>query len=66
MEVPRLGVKWKLQLLAYAIATAMGNPSRVCICNLHHSSQQHQILNLLSKVRDGTCILMNTSWVCYH
>ena len=24
MEVPRLGVKWELQLLAYALATAIG------------------------------------------
>ena len=33
------------------------------ICNLHHSSWQHQILNLLSKVRDWTCVLMDTSQI---
>ena len=36
MEVPRLGVQSELQLLAYAIATVIWDPSRVC--NLHHSS----------------------------
>ena len=28
-----------------------------------HSSQQHQILDQLSKDREGTCILMDTHWV---
>ena len=50
MEVPRLGVKSELQLLAYSRATAMLDPSRVC--DPHHSSQQRQILNPLSKARD--------------
>ena len=40
MEVPRLGVKLELQLLAHATATAMPNQSRVC--DLHHSSGQGQ------------------------
>ena len=35
MEVPRLGVKLELQLLAYATATAMSDLSRVC--NLHQA-----------------------------
>ena len=48
MEVPRLGVESELQLLSYATATQ--DPSR--ICNLHHSSQQLQILNPLSKAKD--------------
>ena len=39
MEIPRLGVESELQLLAYATATAMQDPSHVC--DLHHSSQQH-------------------------
>ena len=56
MEIPRLGVLSELQLLAYATAIATPDPSR--ICNLHHSSPQHWILNPLSKVRDQTCNLM--------
>ena len=30
MEVPRLGVELELEVLAYATATAMPDPSRVC------------------------------------
>ena len=54
MEVPRLGVELELKLPAYttATATAMQDPNHVC--NLHHGSQQHQILNPLSKARDRT------------
>ena len=44
--------------------TAMWDPSHVC--NFHHSSQQHQIINSLSKTRDQTHILMDISWVHYH
>ena len=62
MEVPRRGVESELQLLAYAIATAMPDLSRVC--DLHHSSRQHQILNPLSEVRDQICILMDPKRVC--
>ena len=50
VEIPRLGVKWELQLPAYATATATPDPR--CICNLHHSLQQHWILNPLGKARD--------------
>ena len=63
MKVPRLGVKSELQLLTYATVTATRDPSRVC--NLHHSSRQHRILNPLSKVRDRTHILMDPSRVGY-
>ena len=62
MEVPRFGVESELQLMAYATAPATWDPSRVY--DLHHSSWQRQILNPLSEVRDGTCILMDASWVC--
>ena len=61
MEIPRLGVEWELHLPASARATAMQDPSRVC--DLPHSSRQRQILNPLSEARDGTQILMDTSWV---
>ena len=63
-EVPQPGVESELQLPAYTTATATWEPS--LNCNLHHSSQKHWILNLLSKDRDRTCILMDTSQVCYH
>ena len=50
MEVPRLGVQSELWLLAYTTATVTQDPSP--ICNLHHSSQKHWILNALSEARD--------------
>ena len=52
MELPRLGVQLELQLLAYATAAAMSDPSYVC--DLHHSSWQHRILNPLREARDQT------------
>ena len=62
MGVPGLWVKLELQLPAYATATAIWDLS--CICNLHHSSLQHQILNPLSGARDRTHIFMDTSQLC--
>ena len=49
--------------LAYTTATAV-DLNRVC--DLHHSSQQRQVLNSLSKARDGTCVLVDTSQSCFH
>ena len=63
MEVPRLGGKLELQLLACATATATPDPS--LICNLHHSSQQ-QILNSLNEARDLTQNLMAPSRIRFH
>ena len=56
MEVRRLGVESELQLRAYTTAIAKQDLS--CICDLHHSSWQCQILNPLIKARDGTQNLM--------
>ena len=56
MKVPRLGVELELQLLAYATATAMRDPSR--ICDLHHSSPQRGIPDPLSEARDRSRTLM--------
>ena len=63
MEVSRLEVEMELQLLAYSTARAVRDLS--LICDLHHSSWQCQILNLLSKARDQTCILVDIRLVCY-
>ena len=59
MEVPGIGVKSELKLLAFAIATAMQDPNHVC--DLHHSLWKRRILNPLSKDRDRTRNLMVTS-----
>ena len=64
MKVPRLEVELELQLPAYTTATAMGNLSY--ICDLHHSSWQHQIIYPQSEARDQTHVLVDTSWVLYH
>ena len=64
MEVPRLGVKSELQLLAYTTATAIQDLSRVC--DLHHSSRQCQILNPLREVRDRTQNLVVLSQICFY
>ena len=63
MEFRRLGVESELQLLAYATVTAM--PDLSTVCDIHHSSRQHWILNPLRWARDQICILMDTSRVHY-
>ena len=61
MEVPRLGVKWEPKPPAYTTATA--TRALRCVCDLHHSSWQGQILNALNEARDRTRVLMDTSRV---
>ena len=61
MEGPRLGVKLEVQLPASATATATQDTSS--IHNLDHSSRQCQIPDPLSKGRDRTHILMDTSQI---
>ena len=63
MAVPRLGVESELQLPTYTTATATRDPS--CICDLHHSSWQHWILQPLSEGRGRTCILVDTSFILF-
>ena len=41
-------------------------PDPSCVCKSHHSLQQHWILNPLSKARDQTCVLMDTSQILFH
>ena len=60
MEVPRLGVKSELQLLAYSTATAIQDLS--CVSNLHHSSQH----NPRGEARDQTRNLVVPSRLCFH
>ena len=55
------GIFILFSIVAYATATAP--PDLSCICNLHCSSQQGQILNPLSRARDGAHVLTDTSWV---
>ena len=64
MDVPRLGVEWELQLLAYTTATAIPDPSLVC--GLYYSSWQCRILDPLSEARDRTCIFMVPSRIRFH
>ena len=65
MEVPKLGVESEPPPPAYTTATATRDLSR--LCDLHHSSQQCQILNpRMSEARDQTCILLDPSQVHFH
>ena len=59
MDVPRLGVKLEVQLSAYGTDT--GTLDLGHVCDLCHSLQQCQILNPLSKARDGTHIIMDST-----
>ena len=78
MEVFRLGVESELQLLAYTTATAMWDPSHLFNLHHSHSNagsetclrpipqimaMQGQILNPLSKARDGIRNLMVPSQI---
>ena len=63
MEVPRQGIESELQLPVYTTARATRDVSHVF--DLHHSSKQCQILNLLSEARDQTHSLMDSSWICF-
>ena len=59
VEVPRLGIKSELHLLACTTATATRDPS--CFCDLHHSPRQCRIFNLLREARNQTQVLMHAS-----
>jgi len=61
VQVPRLGVKSGVQLLAYTTATATSDLRH--ICDLCHNSQQRWIFNPLSEARDQTLILMDTGQI---
>ena len=64
MEVPRRGVETAAAAAAAAAeahATAVAAPDLSHICILHHSFWQHWILNPLSKARDQTGLLTETT-----
>ena len=63
MEVQGLGIKSGLQLPTYTTATATWDQAASSTCTTAHSNTG--FLNLLSKARDRTFILMDTSRVHY-
>ena len=68
LEVPNLIPRGQLGAGA-AAASLHHSDSKTdptCVCDLHHSSWQHQILKPLREARDQTCILMDKSRVRYH
>ena len=56
----------RIGAVAAGLHHSQSNTYLSCICNLHHSSLQCWILNPLRVPRDWTCVLMNTSQVCFH
>ena len=53
----------QIRASAAGLATATATQDLSHVCDLHYSSWQCQILNPLSKARDQTRILMDTSWI---
>ena len=51
----------RIRAAALSLCQSHSKPDLSCICDLHYSSQQQWILNLLIKAKDWTCILMDTS-----
>ena len=49
-----------------ADTTATTTPDPSHVCDLHRSSQQHQILNPLREARDQTWNLVVLSGICFH
>ena len=55
----------QIRAAAASLYHSQSNMGSSRICNLHHSTQQHQILNPLIKGRNWTHVLMDTSQVRY-
>ena len=55
--------KGRIRAAAASLHHSHSNVRSDCFCNLHHSSRQCWILNLLSEDRDQTCILLDASSV---
>ena len=64
MEVSRLG----LNRICSCRPTPQPQQCQIwdASCDLHYRSWQCRILNPLSKAKDWTCILVDTSWVRYY
>ena len=54
------------QFGAVATGTTTAMPDLSHVCDLHHSSEQHWILNPLSKARDQICFLMDAGQIHFH
>ena len=65
MEVPVLGVESGCRWSAYIHHNHINTTSKPHLSPTHGSGK-HQILNPLSKARDQTSVLMDTSRPCYH
>ena len=65
MKVPRIGVESELQLPAYTRATATLDPSHICdlVTTVTTAHGNTGSFNQLSKGRDWTCFLMDTSQI---
>ena len=55
-----------IRAVASSLARNRATPDRSHVCDLHHSSQQRQILNPLREARDLTCYLMVPSQICFR
>ena len=62
-KFPGQGSSWIFSASLRHSHSNSGSEPTVDLCDLHHSSQQHQILNPFREARDGTRILMDTSWL---
>ena len=66
MEVPRLRKGWNWSCSCWpACTTATAVRDLSLFCDIQYSSWQRLILNPLSKTRDGTCVVMDTSSVLW-
>ena len=56
----------QIEATAADLRTAIATLDLSHVCDPHHSSWQHLILNPLSEARDQTQNLMVTSWIRFH
>jgi len=64
VKVPRQEFRDRIRAEAAGLYRSHSNTRSSCIHELHHSSWQHQILNP-SQTSNWSCILMDTSRICY-